>query len=374
MTIPVGVRGAVAGAPGGLALAGAAPAGDAGRERARAEAAGLVVGVVPQRGIGHLETGRMADAGIGSLRFWLSWPSVEPERGHYDWSGPDQIVESAAASGIATLPYLYGSPGWAIALDGYDCEVKCGAYAPASALTRGAFASFAGAAVRRYGPEGSFWRAHPALPHLPIRAWQVWNEQNSPFFFRPRADASSYAALLERTATAVRAVDPGAEVIVGGMWGATSSPSGVIGTGRYLRDLYRVDGASESFDSISVHPYDPRTKGVLAQIRAARRVARRAGDAAAGLWVTEVGWASAGRRNEGLVKGRSGQARMLRRTFTRLIDRAERWNLRGAYWYAWRDTVRGGAVCAWCARAGLLTRGGRAKPAYRALRTLVGPG
>ena len=372
MRVSVGVRAAAAIALGALALA-AAPASPDAVPTSRA-AGDLLVGIVPQRAISARETARMTRAGIGSVRFWLSWPSVEHQRGQYDWSIPDQVVESAAASGLEMLPYLAGSPAWAIALDGYACEVKCLAYAPASGLTRTAFASFASAATRRYGPDGSFWQAHPSLPYRPIRAWQVWNEQNSPFFFRPHVDVWSYALLLQRTATAIRGADPGAEVITGGMWSPRSTPAGVVATGRYLRDLYRIDAPYNSFDGISIHPYAPGTRGVLAQVRAARRVANQAGDRDVGLWVTEVGWASSGRRDQNLVKGRRGQARMLHRTFSHFIRRAARWNLRGAYWYAWRDTVRGGAVCAWCARAGLITRGGRVKPAYEAMRALVGPG
>ena len=62
---------------------------------------------------------------------------------------------------------------------------------------------------------------------------------------------------------------------------------------------------------------------------------------------------------------RTAQARLLRRSFTRLIRRTDEWNLRGLYWYAWRDTDVGKAVCGWCARAGLRDRKGRPKPAFQ---------
>ena len=81
-------------------------------------------------------------------------------------------------------------------------------------------------------------------------------------------------------------------------------------------------------------------------------------------------WASAGKRRWGLVTTGSGQARMLGRTFARLIDNADRLDLRGVYWYAWRDTDRGQAVCGWCPWSGLLDRDGHRKPAYFELRDL----
>jgi hypothetical protein len=62
---------------------------------------------------------------------------------------------------------------------------------------------------------------------------------------------------------------------------------------------------------------------------------------------------------------------MLRLTFTRLLENAARWDVRAAYWYAWRDTERGQAVCGWCPWSGLIDRVGRKKPAYWELRTVA---
>jgi polysaccharide biosynthesis protein PslG len=256
-------------------------------------------------------------------------------------------------------------------LDGRECSVHCGPFAPSSNATRAAYARFAGAAVNRYGPGGTFWLDHPELPYLPVHAWQIWNEQNSPFFFRPGPDPESYAALLRAAANEIRAADPRAEIVLGGVWSADDTPSGVVGSARYMRALYRVPQVSDSFDGIAIHPYDAHVRGVFEQISAVRRAARRAGDGGVDLWVTELGWASSGRPNEGLVKGAAGQARMLTRAFGRLLGRADRYHLRGAFWYAWRDTDRGRAVCRWCAYSGLVSREGVPKLAYGAMQALA---
>jgi hypothetical protein len=331
----------------------------------------IVLGVVPQRPIDHAETARMSHAGIDSIRFLISWGQVESERGSYDWSASDSVIADAASAGLTALPFLYTEPQWALELDGYRCSVRCGTYAPSTAPTRGAYGQFAGAAVRRYGPGGTFWDDHPGLPYLPVRAWQIWNEQNAPFFFRPRPDTYLYAAMLGRASEEIRAADPGAEVVLGGVWSAEDRPNGVIGSAHYLRDLYRVRGVEESFDAVAIHPYDGRVSGVMDQIRAVRRVAGRADDGAVDLWVTELGWASSGKAREPLVKGRAGQARMLSRAFGRLRADRRELRLRATYWFAWRDTDRGGAICAWCAHSGLLSRSGREKPAYGAMRELA---
>jgi Cellulase (glycosyl hydrolase family 5) len=337
---------------------------------AEGEPPGLVIGVVPQRDFEAADTALMRAAGIDSVRIWFSWGQVEERRGDYYWAQLDFVVAAAARDEIGVLPFLFSGPRWAASEDGYPCGDRCPTYAPASAETREAFADFASAAVRRYGPDGSFWDDYPELPYRPIRSWQVWNEQNSKFFYRPAANARSYAELLRRTAERIRAVDPNAEIVLGGMWSAEDRPDGVIGSPRYLRQLYRVDGIEDSFDSIAVHPYAPRIRDVFAQVKGVRRVASRAGDPGVGLWVTELGWASSGKRSEALVTDPEMQARLLERAFSRLVRNRARYHLRGAYWYAWRDTERGEAVCAWCAYSGLISRQGNLKPAYDAMRTL----
>ena len=94
---------------------------------------------------------------------------------------------------------------------------------------------------------------------------------------------------------------------------------------------------------------------------------RRAGDDAE-LWITEIGWASSGKPTENLVKDPKLQARLLRRVFARFRERAGLWRLRGAFWYAMRDTRPSEAVCRWCAGAGLLSISDKPKPAYYALK------
>jgi polysaccharide biosynthesis protein PslG len=331
---------------------------------------GLAVGAVPQRPLEPGEGLVMRRAGIEWLRVWISWAEVEAERGEYDWSRPDARIEAAADEGLRVLPMLFGSPEWATDRDGYGCwRDDCIPFAPASTETRAAFADFAAAAARRYGPENGFWSQHPSLPHRPLTVWQIWNEQNMNAFFRPRADPGSYAALLAATAEAIRDEEPEAGILLGGMFGPRSRAA-LIKSTDFLRALYRDRRLAGSFDAVAVHPYSGNARGSLAQIRAVRRTIRRHGSGEE-LWVTEIGWASGGNPGQDLVKDRRKQARLVRRTFGRFAAKHEQWDLRGAFWYAWRDTERGKAVCAWCPRSGLISRYGAQKPAYRVMRRVV---
>jgi hypothetical protein len=306
----------------------------------------------------------MRASGVDSVRFQLSWADVEAQPGEYEWSRPDELIGELAAAGVSTLPFLFGSPQWAARADGNDCEGGgCRSFAPASPETRAAFAGFAAAAVRRYGPYGSFWEAHPGLRPLPVRSWQIWNEPNLRAFFQPAVDATQYGELLHRAAAQIRDEDPTAEVLIGGLSGWRTTAN-MVSSGSYLRDLYAEAGAAEDFDGLAIHPYWGRVRGVLARVRHALRIARAA-DPDVGLWITEIGWSSAGRRGEYLVKTAHGQARRLRHAFERFLANRASWRLRGAYWYAWRDTSPALAPCAWCPGAGLVDRAGAAKPALR---------
>ena len=331
----------------------------------------LTVGVVPQRAYGDSDTRSMTAAGVGSVRVWLSWAQIESHDGEFDWKPFDGIVETNARGGLTTLPYLFGTPAWAAAIDEQPCFGSgCMSYAPRSDETREAYAQFAAASVRRYGPGGTFWSQHRALTPQPIEAWQIWNEENLSSFWSPAVDPAGYGELVLAAALAIRAEDPGAEIVLGGLTG-TESNSRRMSTAAFLNRLYAVPGIGMATDGIAVHPYNRRVGGAVHQVRTARRIADAYGDDA-GLWVTEFGWASAGKRRWGLVKSPNGQARLLRLTVERLDDRAQEWDIRAAYWYAWRDTDRGQGVCGWCPWSGLIDRVGREKPAYRELEDLLG--
>ena len=313
----------------------------------------------------------MTDAGISSVRVWFSWAQVERKRGEFDWGLADQAVLANAGGGLDTLPFLFGTPAWAAGDDGQACSGDaCIPFAPRSAETRSAFADFAAAAVGRYGPGGTFWSQHRSLPYRPIEIWQIWNEPNLGSFYRPAVDPIAYGSLVQAAAAAIRREDADATVLLAGLTGTRTNVRR-MSTTAFLTQLYTVPGIGVSFDGIAVHPYNRKVHGAIDQIQAARAVADAQGDYFAGLWVTEMGWASAGKRREGLVKSPEGQARMLRLALSSLLEDGEEWNVRAAYWFAWRDTERGKGVCGWCPWSGLIDRVGRKKPAYWELRTLA---
>jgi hypothetical protein len=325
----------------------------------------------------------MSKGGISSVRLILHWASVESSPGDYHWSATDQVMRRAVRYHIQPFFFLSGTPEWAARQDGHACSyTACWNFAPSSPATRDAFARFAAAAVARYGPGGDFWTPGAAqsattqasassAPCLctharPIETWQIWNEQNSPKYFEPQVDVAQYAAMLGAVGDAIHAADPTAQVVLGGMWGPTSASDVVTPVNTYLRQLYAVDGARDDFDAIALHPYSSSVQRSVGQLKGAHEVLKQENDAQTGIWITEIGWASDGPRSNPYVKGPKGQAETLARALTAYKNNRRSLNLRGVFWYSWRDRRGGNAICKWCAHAGLRARDGSAKPSWSA--------
>ena len=299
----------------------------------------------------------IAATGAKTLRQGFFWSIIEPRPGEYDFWLHDGYMVAAAQANLRVLPILFDPPGFRSSRPASGA--KRGTYPPAS---NAEFATFAAALVARYGPNGEFWRQHPELPQLPIRAWQVWNEPNIPQYWPGGPNPAAYAAMLRTVSHGIKAADPEARVITAGI---NESELG-IKLVPFLRGMYRA-GAKGSFDTLAIHPYAPASDLVSAQITRAVRQLRRAGDDARTL-VTELGWATGGDSKRALVVGEAGQAALIRRTLTQLAKNRDRLRLDGVYYFNWRDvTAEAGSSDHWGLHTGLLREDGSAKPAMQAL-------
>ena len=312
-------------------------------------------GVVPQTGLSDDDLNRMDQGNVGTIRLVVPWGLIDTtpeEDDELNFSYVDMVVLGAAARGIAVLPTVYASPAWvAEGLDGYDCD-DCSPYAPRSPEAIAAWKDFVDRLVKRYGPQGELWEAHPEVEPIPIRSWQIWNEQNSPTFYQPKVDPTSYERVLAAAAEAIRARDSQAEVVMGGMFGTPygGEPPGQTAWS-FLKELYEIDEDGSSFDSIAAHPYAAHERKIELQVRRLREVADQAGDQDAGLWITEVG-ASSDEGENPLLRGLDGQAEQLTESFDFFLANQADWNIRGVTWYSWRDTSDPNQ-CEWCPGSGL---------------------
>jgi hypothetical protein len=308
-------------------------------------------GVAPQGLLTGDDLDRMDQGNVGTVRIVVPWASLDPgpEPGDGDFTTIDPVVLLAAQHGIQVLPTIYGTPEWvAEDLDGRDCAPNCSAFAPRSPRGLAAFGDFVGELVDRYGPNGALWAEHPESKKLPIHAWQIWNEQNSPTFYQPDVDPAGYADLLRAASTSIKDRDPGAEIVLGGMFG--TPPPGEPAWD-FLRDLYRLDDTREYFDTVAAHPYAAQESGIEDQVAKLHRQIERAGDTGTRLWITEVGSSSDEGANP-LERGPEGQAEQLRAAFDFFLQHRETFDIQGVIWYSWRDSTDPNQ-CDWCPGSGL---------------------
>jgi hypothetical protein len=86
-----------------------------------------------------------------------------------------------------------------------------------------------------------------------------------------------------------------------------------------------------------------------------------------------MGWGSQNDPNRvAFEQGIQGQARELRDAYRYLIENRFRLNLKGAFWFSWKDVPSG--ACNFCDSVGLFRagKGFRPKPAWRSLVALSG--
>ena len=337
-------------------------------------------GVVPQAQPSFEQLQRLKRGGVASVRFPVIWPAVQPTRnGAFNWSGIDAQVENATRAGIASLPFLVGAPSWAVPLvsvPGSGGSVKASRNLPVSGAAAAGWAGFVRAAVARYGPGGTFWAERPTLPPRPIRNWQIWNEENFEYFVT-RPNPPEYGRLVASSSTAIKGIDPGAKVILGGLFARPREaefkrkpPLAYFATD-FLDQMYKgTPGIKSKFQGVALHPYTSTFKRLTPYVEDLRAVLAANHDAGKGLWITELGWSSQHPSlTNSFAKGRQGQATQLRGAFRLLRSKQSKWHIQQVDWFS-VDDQRGS--CNFCDGSGLFGTGFVPKPAWAAFTSFAG--
>jgi hypothetical protein len=219
----------------------------------------------------------LAATGATLARSDALWEAAEPApptggSHRYDWTFADRIAGALAARGLRWLPIIDYSAPWAQSVPGKD-------HSPPS--DPAAYAAYAAAFAARYGSGGSFWTAHPELHAEPVAAYEIWNEPDNPVFWYPAPNAAAYAALYGQARAAIRAVQPDAQVIVGGLTNPRRFVPGMLAADPALRG---------AIDGVAIHPYGRTPLRVLRSVREARLTLDSLGLQPVPLWITELGW------------------------------------------------------------------------------------
>ncbi len=223
------------------------------------------------------------------LREGFYWSWIEPQPGVFDFSHYDHFVLSAAKRHVHVLALMYQAPSWAS---------SSSTTIPADPS---AYAGFVAAVVRRYGPGGTFWAAHPNLAGYAVQTYDLWQEPYYDNGDGGQYDPGRYANLVKAAASAGRAVNPAAKFLIAAEM--QSAQSG--GKWRWWVDaMYQaVPDLNNYFDGISVHPYGHDIKHFSRaipgkayngynQMRRLQVIRQQflAHGANKPVWATEVGW------------------------------------------------------------------------------------
>ena len=196
----------------------------------------------------------------------------------YNWSFDDRIAGSLAAHNLRWLPIVDYTAPWDESFVGHD-------HSPPKSLSD--YAAYAAALAARYGPGGSFWRNNPKLTPRPVETYEIWNEPDGPTFWYPTPDPSAYADMYASARNAIAAVQPGAQVIIGGL----TRPAA------FIPEMLDADpGITSQIDGVGIHPYAATPAGVLAQVRAARLAMITSGLGSVPLYVTRSAGDASGDR------------------------------------------------------------------------------
>jgi hypothetical protein len=341
-------------------------------------------GIVPQTPVTEMDARYMAAGGIEAIRTPLIWPAVQPtKKGPYNWAAFDPVVEEAARQGLSVLPFIIATPKW-VAKKETTLPI-------ANATQRKAYVTFLRAAVERYGPGGQFWVEHsprkiheeqvkeqqgpvyeiagahlkPIRKPMPIKTWQVWNEANF-FYFAYPVEPIAYAKLLKISTPVIKRAEPGAKVILSGLFGKpTAGAKRGMPAAEFLERIYSVPGIKRYFDGIALHPYAIDSEQLEELVEGMHEVTVENHDRVP-MYITEMGWGSQNDFHiDAFEHGVRGQVEELRNAYAYLLQNRTRLDLKQVYWFSWKDLPES---CAFCDSVGLFKAGTgfRAKPSWRA--------
>ncbi|MFN8514853.1 MAG: cellulase family glycosylhydrolase [Chloroflexia bacterium] len=228
----------------------------------------------------------MTAAGFNWARQWISWESVEPAQGNFQWKILDDVVAAAERQKVKLNVILLRAPQWAAPNGGIPKD-------------KTTFAKYAGAVAARYKGR--------------VASYEIWNEQNMAGETGGTVNAAEYVALLKAAFPAIKAADPGAFVVYGGLTPTgVNNPAIAVDDAVYLKQTYAFNNGEikQYFDVLGIHAsgannppetYWPENPGpgpgffdhasfYFRRAEDLRKVMEEAGDGQKQAWITEFGW------------------------------------------------------------------------------------
>ena len=217
----------------------------------------------------------MRELDVYTWRGSLGWDDYEPAPDQYEFAWLHLFADLAARHGIALRPYIAFTAPWA-ASNGQDDQYWND---PPARLTE--------------WYELVYQLASALRRHSNVLSYEIYNEEDLSLWWEGTKE--EYSAVLAQGAAAVRAADPDAEVLLGGL----AHPDA-----EWAEAICEVHGNAGSFDIAPFHVYletwvDIPIEGFVEgedYARFAATVARACGGKP--IWVNEAGYATTPGRSE----------------------------------------------------------------------------
>ena len=198
---------------------------------------------------------------VGAHMNWVriapfEWDAIEPVRTNpptYDWSMVnEQALLAISESGANLISVVLKAPDWALKYPGISCG-------PLKPTRYDEYAEFLAALITRYGQPPYNIKLleignEPDVDHNLAPAdfgFGCWGEANDAFF-----GGEAYGNMLQEIYPAVKAADPDAQVLVGGLLLDCPPENGPQCLPGMFLDGILESGAGGSFDGVAFHAYD----------------------------------------------------------------------------------------------------------------------
>jgi hypothetical protein len=226
------------------------------------------------------------------VRAQVNWRSIEPEDvspAQYDWGAADQALGAAyyQHGSYQMIATIHAAPDWAAP----------GNRAPLYAGRLPDFAEFVGALVERFDGDGV-----ADAPGSPVVSyWEFYNEPdaNDDYFEAGWGNyGQQYASLLATAYAAVKAANPNAQVVFGGIAHDWFEDQNGPFVREFLDDVLAAGGGNY-FDVMNFHAYPhfafnwaTQGPGLLEKTDAIRDILTTYGVGDKPMMITEAGWHS----------------------------------------------------------------------------------
>ncbi len=247
------------------------------------------------------------DMGFGWGKGYVNWGTVQPKPDAFRWIDPDNVVKALSDQEVKILLRVHGTPDWARPAESNLSQ-------PPNDMAD--FSNFMTDLATRYKGQ--------------VAAYEIWNEPNLNYEWgHLTPDPATYTEMLKAAYTAIKAVDPDALVITGGLSTTGEGSATAYGDLAFIQGMYDA-GAKGYFDALGSHPYpfghapdeiDPWGLS-LSRVQDQHQVMVANGDNDTPIWITEVGWVLQSNwdlgehQNIGVTEEQ--QAQYLTQTFTKV--------------------------------------------------------